>query len=250
MSPSPLSPRVGVLATVGAMVLTSLVAAVGGVAQATPLGGSPSRPPGAVVAAPMTSTGSTSSHLSVLEPVSPTVRSYPVTGVSPAAVSALATSDARRTASSYAGLSAPEPAHGVAVTGATWTGKAPAGLTLEVRTRTTGSWSHWTTLAYDVEHGPSVGSQEAANARPGTDPFVAGDVDDVQLRALSETGALPRGLALTVIDPGASRLAEVTSSKQATARTARPPRRCRWGPRQRRRRRSSTPVPRGVRTRG
>jgi len=212
---SPLSPRVGVVVTVGAMVLTALVAGSADNAHATPPSGTRSTPAVASTATP-------SSPRPVLVPVTPTVRSYPVTGVSPAAVSRLATSGARRTASSYAGLSAPEPAHGVAITGATWTGKAPAGLTLEVRTRTTGSWSHWTTLAYDVEHGPSVGSQEAANARPGTDPFVAGDVDDVQLRALSDTGALPRGLALTVIDPGASRPAEVTSSKQATARTAAP----------------------------
>ena len=59
-------------------------------------------------------------------------------------------------------------------------------------------------MEYDAEHGPSPTSAEARNAKPGTDPFVVGAVDDVQLKVTSDTGRAPTGLTLDVVDPGTS----------------------------------------------
>jgi hypothetical protein len=103
-----------------------------------------------------------------------------------------------------AALSAPRRATGFAVAGVTWTGAAPAGLALAVRTRTDGTWSTWTPMEYEADHGPDPGSAEARHARPGTDPFVVGAVDDVQLRASSDSGRAPTALTLSIIDPGTS----------------------------------------------
>lgn len=136
-------------------------------------------------------------------PVDPTVRSYAVRGVSATALQTLGDTKAAHS-HNLAALSAPRPATGFAVTGVTWRGTAPPGLSLAVRTRTGGHWSGWTPMEYDKEHGPSAGSGEAKNARPGTDPFVVGAVDDVQLRVLSDSGRAPTGLTLDVVDPGTS----------------------------------------------
>ncbi len=136
-------------------------------------------------------------------PVAPSVHEFAVDGVSSAGLRQLSTAKAT-VARGYAALSAPEPATGYAVTGVTWSGSAPAGLSLAIRSRTHGTWSGWTPMQYDAEHGPSPSSQEAKQARPGTDPFVVGNVDDIQLRVMSDSGAAPRQLKLAVIDPGTS----------------------------------------------
>jgi hypothetical protein len=136
-------------------------------------------------------------------PVDPSVRSYAVRGASDRALRTLSSA---KTAHSddLAALSDPRPASGFAVTGVTWTGRAPAGLSLAIRTRTGGAWSRWTPMEYDAEHGPSPTSAEARKAKPGTDPFVVGAVDDVQLKATSDTGRAPTDLTLDVVDPGTS----------------------------------------------
>ncbi len=223
MRPHPPSPRARVAGTVGALLFTSLVSSAAGVAHASPRSVTTQDTADVSASGPVAAnatSGLSSSPVPVLVPVTPIVRSYPVTGVSPTGVATLATVTAQRAASSYAALSAPEPAHGVVVTGATWTGRAPAGLALDVRTRIFGTWSGWTSLPYDTDHGPSPRSAEAAHDRPGTDPFVAGHVDHVQLRVTSDSGVLPAGLALAVIDPGASQPVDVTSLKESTTRSA------------------------------
>ncbi len=143
------------------------------------------------------------------EPVKPHVATYPVHGVSAAGLQALAATSGKSAQAlgasrGLAAVSAPEPARGVAVAGVTWTGPAPRGLTLALRTRTHGRWSGWTTMPYDADHGPDPSSVEARHARPGTDPFVVGVVDDVQLKVLTSTGAAPAGLTLSVVNPGSS----------------------------------------------
>ena len=200
-----------VLATCGGLLAAPLVPiTVASAASAEPSGrsatfavsaGSPAVTPAAPAA----------SRRPVLRPVTPAVRTYPVGAVSSAGLLALPPAGAERVRSSYAALSAPQPAPGIAVTGVTWTGAAPEGLAMEVRSRTDGSWSAWRSLNYDAEHAPSPSSAEASNARPGTDPFVVGDVDDVQLRVSSDDGDLPEDLALSVVDPGASVPAATTS---------------------------------------
>jgi hypothetical protein len=59
-------------------------------------------------------------------------------------------------------------------------------------------------MSYDADHGPTPGTAEARHAVPGTDPFVVGAVDRVQLRARTRSGRAPSDLALTIIDPGTS----------------------------------------------
>ena len=102
-------------------------------------------------------------------------------------------------------LSRVVPAGGYAAVGAVWDrGGAVPGQRLELRTRTDGRWTAWEPLLSDAEHAPEPGTAEARGARPGTDPYVVGDVDDVQLRAsASASGArAPGGLTLVVVDPG------------------------------------------------
>ncbi|MBF4768120.1 VCBS repeat-containing protein [Nocardioides agariphilus] len=74
-------------------------------------------------------------------------------------------------------------------------------LSFQVRTRTDGAWSSWTTLDYHDDHGPDPDSAEGRHARPGTEPLLVGNVDDVQVRA-DTTTILPADMQLAVIAPG------------------------------------------------
>ncbi len=150
-------------------------------------------------------------------PVTPVVREYRVPGLSRQGLATLARGQQQRARTAYAALSEAAPVTGFAVTGVTWTGTAAEGLALAVRTRAHDAWSTWTPLVYDADHGPS--DAETRDAKAGTDPFVIGDVDAVQIRVTSETGEAPGGLTMSVIDPGTSK--EVTSSTAST-RTAPP----------------------------
>ena len=101
--------------------------------------------------------------------------------------------------------SRPEAVVGYGAVGVTWEHgvEVPEDeLSFEVRTRTGEDWSDWMTLAYDADHGPDPGSAEAKHARPGTDALLVGDVDQVQVRALSVRGRIPADMKMAVIDPG------------------------------------------------
>jgi hypothetical protein len=68
-------------------------------------------------------------------------------------------------------------------------------------------------MHYDPDHEPDPGTEEADAAlertvRDGTDAVVVGEVDDVQVRAVSATGSTPEGLKLSIVDPGADVVAE------------------------------------------
>ncbi len=97
----------------------------------------------------------------------------------------------------------PQAVHGYGAVGVSWAGLAPpeGDLSVEVRTETSGDWSGWSTVPYDPEHGPDPGSREARRARPGTDPLLVGEVDQVQVR-VEAAGAAPSDMRLAVIDPG------------------------------------------------
>jgi hypothetical protein len=102
-------------------------------------------------------------------------------------------------------MSAPQRCSGFAVVGASWAGAMPPGLSIAVRTQTGGVWSSWTDLSLDAaDHGPDPGTAEARAARAASHPLVVGNVDQVQMRATSRTGNLPRALRLAVVDPGTS----------------------------------------------
>jgi N-acetylmuramoyl-L-alanine amidase/FG-GAP-like repeat len=98
----------------------------------------------------------------------------------------------------------PEPVTGYGAVGISWDGRAPAeeDLSVAVRTRTGETWSGWTTVPYDPDHGPDPGSDEAKHSRPGTDPLLIGEVDQVQVRVDSAAGGTPANMKLAVIDPG------------------------------------------------
>ena len=89
--------------------------------------------------------------------------------------------------------------------GVTWSNQGrPSGITVQVRTRSNGTWSSWTPLDYDGDDG------EGGN--PGTDPLWVGKADGVAARVTSKAGA-PQDVRITTIDPG-------SDGEQATASTA------------------------------
>lgn len=132
------------------------------------------------------------------EVVDPEVREYSLT--------APATANARRKVGALpkAVTSVPEQVTGYGAVGVTWAHGAEVehdAIAFEVRTRTGDEWSDWAELEYHDEHGPDPDSAEARHARPGTDPMLIGEVDQVQVRAES-SDELPADMRLAVIDPG------------------------------------------------
>lgn len=103
-------------------------------------------------------------------------------------------------------LSEPEQVRGFATVGVTWDHADHLDddeITVSVRSLQDGAWSDWQDLPYDADHGPDPGSAEARDARNGTDAVVVGDVDDVQVRAVTTDGAtLPDDMSLAIVDPG------------------------------------------------
>jgi hypothetical protein len=155
-------------------------------------------------------------------PVTPKVREVKVEGIDAGAARTIpgvvtgaeAPAGKKRTPTAptrLAALSAPAPVHGYATVGVTWkpgTKLAEDQISVQVRTRKDGVWSGWTTADYHDEHGPDPDSTEARAVRPGTDAVVVGDVDEVQMRAETDTGKPPADLELAVVDPGAGAMAK------------------------------------------
>ena len=157
-------------------------------------------------------------------PVKPVVSTVPLGGVSKAGLRALQSSTgsagepATRTSGAaqlaaaptpgdkdLAALSAPQPVDGLATIGVTWAPGAHVpdeSITVSVRTRRGATWSSWTKVPYHQEEGPDPSSSEGSAAKPGTDPVYVGHVDDVQVRALTESGAVPAGMTISLVDPG------------------------------------------------
>ncbi|HWM72793.1 MAG TPA: FG-GAP-like repeat-containing protein [Nocardioides sp.] len=100
--------------------------------------------------------------------------------------------------------SRPMPVTGYGAIGVTWQpGRSLADDDIAVQARTSDGtgWSDWTDVEYHDDHGPDPGSAEAAHSRPGTEPLLVGDVDEVQVRVATDDAA-PSDLKLAVIDPG------------------------------------------------
>jgi len=96
----------------------------------------------------------------------------------------------------------------------------PSGATLQVETRSGGTWSSWQDLApTDQAPDPGTADARAAAAAKGgkvvSDPVWVGDADGVRLR-LTTGGALPAGLQLQLINPGTS-AADADPAAAATA---------------------------------
>ena len=104
------------------------------------------------------------------------------------------------------------------VVGVTYRGSAPAGLAVEARTHSAQGWTEWIGLEVDDDHVPDAGTAEARHARTGTDPLTAAGSDAVEVRVLSDGGAPPRELALSMVDAkSASSDATVATSPVGTA---------------------------------
>ena len=156
-------------------------------------------------------------------PVPAKVRRIPLVGVSEAGVRALGERSARAGLRLAAGtptgsrgadspaelavLSSPQPVSGLATVGVTWSGREDIpedDISIAVRTKRAGVWSEWTEAPYHEEEGPDPRSLEDTGATPGTDPVYVGGVDDVQVRARTDSGEAPDGMRLSLVDPGAT----------------------------------------------
>ncbi|WP_141389195.1 FG-GAP-like repeat-containing protein [Cellulosimicrobium cellulans] len=104
------------------------------------------------------------------------------------------------TASSDVVLAAETTAAGVVVVGVTWEqGSAPADLAVEIRTRSADGWGVWTALeADDAEAGEGDGSP-LAGVRDGTEPYLAGEVDAVEVALRHAAGDGPVDARLSVV---------------------------------------------------
>ncbi len=140
-------------------------------------------------------------------PVKPRVREVQLTARTATAGRARPTTSSRvvpRAGGTSTLTTTPQKVTGFGEVGVTWAHGVqvpePA-LQVTARTRTGGTWTSWTDVPYDPDHGPDPGSAEARHARPGTDPVLVGKVGRVQVRVVSRR-PLPADMKLAVIAPG------------------------------------------------
>ncbi|MGZ4456819.1 MAG: FG-GAP-like repeat-containing protein [Nocardioides sp.] len=176
--------------------------------------------------APRADSAADAGSLVASAPVKPVVHEVTVGGVDPRGLAALsapggteASGDGLRLSAADTGtgdtlpdgsgdlaaLTAPEPVDGLGTVGVTWkhgVQVSDGDIAVSVRTKTDGVWSQWQPVPYHDDHGPDPDSAEGRKARPGTDPVYLGQVDDVQMKAVTATGDVPAGMELAVVDPG------------------------------------------------
>jgi putative cell wall-binding protein len=100
--------------------------------------------------------------------------------------------------------------------GVTWdAGSADEDVEASIRHLTDEGWSDWVELPHGDDHGPDPGSAEAAGARAGTDPLLVPASTGVEVVVETESGDVPPGLRVDLVDPG-------DSPTDATAGTAQP----------------------------
>ncbi|EWT01149.1 hypothetical protein N865_11540 [Intrasporangium oryzae NRRL B-24470] len=87
------------------------------------------------------------------------------------------------------------------VAGVTFTGAAPDGLVVEVRTHSHGWWGSWQRVSV-MDAGPDPASAEAAHARRGTEAITATGSDGIDIRVSARGGRLPSGLTANLVDAG------------------------------------------------
>jgi len=139
-------------------------------------------------------------------PVDPDVAEYSLTAPTGARLApGLLRASSRRTATGGQQVTSDAvPVRGYGAVGVTWQHGLQVdddALAVEARTFQDGAWSGWTVVQYHDDHGPDPDSDEARHARPGTEPLLVGDVDEVQVRVATDTAA-PADMKLAVIDPG------------------------------------------------
>lgn len=90
------------------------------------------------------------------------------------------------------------------VAGVTFTGAAPAGMSIELRTRTTHGWGAWLPVDVDSEDGPDRGSREARRQTAGSAAVTAAGSDGIDVRVSTRGGVVPPDLTLSVVDGGSA----------------------------------------------
>ncbi|MBO0846196.1 MAG: N-acetylmuramoyl-L-alanine amidase, partial [Nocardioides sp.] len=163
-------------------------------------------------------------------PVKPDVREVQLTVPGTPAARPLPTASAR-ISTGPAGrstlTSTAQSVTGFGEVGVTWAAGVSipqAALHVAARTSTNGVWTHWSDVPYDPAHGPDPGSAEARHARPGTEPVLVGNVDQVQVKVVVPR-PLPADMKLAVIGPGkatrtADERAAIDTSRLDTASLA------------------------------
>ncbi len=95
------------------------------------------------------------------------------------------------------------PPHTVAtftLVGITWTGAVDPSSKFQVKVRESGVWTKWTNVTWSNEHGADGSSNEASTSRNGTDPLLTAPADGVAVRVTNDSGHLPSGIALSLVN--------------------------------------------------
>lgn len=146
-------------------------------------------------------------------PVEPEVREIPVGDAGGGTAQATAQAVARGalagedSGTEVAAITDPEPVSGFTTVGVTWKHGVEVDeddIVVSVRSLEDGAWSGWEELEYHDDHGPDPDSAEALRARPGTDPILVGNVDQVQVKVETADGEVPADTEVALIDPGAT----------------------------------------------
>ena len=171
------------------------------------------------------------------KPVSPKVHTEPLAGVDqnalegapaafdPTQLDAVGTGTATaRVAKSKrpAAFSAPISPGKFTAAGVSWaSGNASAKVAVQARVLDNGTWSDWEAL--DASHGPDADSPEGKRVanRISTEPIIAGQGQQVQVRVDTDNGQPPPELKLVTVDPGASAAdANLRGAPASTAHSA------------------------------
>jgi N-acetylmuramoyl-L-alanine amidase/LGFP repeat len=104
--------------------------------------------------------------------------------------------------------------------GVTWARDTGDHATALVRTRSAAGWSDWSELHVDADEGPT--GHDASGARDGTPVLWVGDAGGVEVAVYSESGAAPRDLSLSTIDPAQSSYDPAATATQAEQARPRP----------------------------
>lgn len=166
------------------------------------------------------------------QPLTPSVRALPLTGVDKAALTqspapaleemvqpgggrVTATAALRPVAATGRLSTSPFSAVGV-----TWApDPALETVAVQVRTRTGGRWGAWSEVEVQANSSPDEDASGSSARRVGSDPLYVGPSDGVQVRVDSASGR-PRQLKVELIDPGTSP-ADASTAGRATTGTVR-----------------------------
>lgn len=83
--------------------------------------------------------------------------------------------------------------------GATWTGKLPQNMQIQVKVHEPSGWTTWLPLEYHEDHGPNQAEVPSGRVRSGTDPLVTAVSDGILIRTIGTDPQLPSDFAISLI---------------------------------------------------